>query len=292
MDSYTSGQGHSPENVVLVDNFTGTAAEKIQAAIDFAANNNKKTVLASDHDYYITSTIIVRKGVLLQGGQQTSYTIGANLRGFEIQQDASLVGASINVDPIAYNKEAVYLDGSQKFYNTWNRTILRDLVILNWSGGHTGTGLKLFSGTPEAEISFVDFENIKIVGFDKGIHLQARKITSGRTWINANRFTNLSLDDCVDMITIDSGVTVPNECSGNLFSNLQIQPSSYTKNILQVSGMYNRFDGMLWDISEIKHSNPIVTMTKNSSYNIVDIPSLPSNRYVNNGSPNNKLTSI
>ena len=49
---------------------------------------------------------------------------------------------------------------------------------------------------------------------------------------------------------------------GNLFPNLQIQPSTYTKNILRVSGMYNRFDGMLWDIYQIKHSNPIVTMVQ------------------------------
>ena len=63
------------------------------------------------------------------------------------------------------------------------------------------------------------------------------------------------------MIYMDSHSTIPNEASGNQFTNLQIQPSSKTKSILTVSGQHNEFHGMLWDLNQINHGNTIVELT-------------------------------
>lgn len=78
---------------VYVEDFTGnTPQEKIQAAIDFAFQNARKTVIASDKDYYMMGTVIIKQGVKLQGSYGTRFVIGANVRGFELQKGCFFVG--------------------------------------------------------------------------------------------------------------------------------------------------------------------------------------------------------
>ncbi|WP_347549063.1 hypothetical protein ABFG93_16275 [Pseudalkalibacillus hwajinpoensis] len=113
---------------------------------------------------------------------------------------------------------------------------------------------------PGHEISFVTFENVKVVGFNTGVYLIALKPQSGYSYINANSFDKLVIDDCVNCIRLISAETVPNECSGNTFKSLQIQTSTAT-NILITNGQYNEFDGMVWDLSNIPHNRSIVQLT-------------------------------
>lgn len=125
---------------VYVEDFSGTTPQaKIQAAIDFASQNARKTVIAADKDYYITGTVIIKQGVKLQGSYGTRFVIGANVRGFELQKDASFWDASIMVDYNGYTKEVIYLDGKYNYYNTWNNTSLKNLILLNWTGTVSGT---------------------------------------------------------------------------------------------------------------------------------------------------------
>jgi hypothetical protein len=161
------------------------------------------------------------------------------------------------------------------------------LVILNWTGVVSGTGIHLYSGGPQHEISFVEFEGIKIVGFAKGIHLKAVRPASGMAWVNANRFVNISLEDCVENIILEGSETIPHECSGNMFYGLQIQPSKATKTIATVQGQYNKFEGMCWDIFEIKHNNPIFEFKPESNYNELSMKSIPSHRISNRGKRQN-----
>ncbi|MFE4425934.1 hypothetical protein ACFRH9_02390 [Peribacillus butanolivorans] len=272
---------------IYVEDFKGdNDSAKIQAAIDKAKSNKIKTVMLDDRKYKITSPIIVRKGVKLLFGYGTQFIVEGNFRVLELEQNASIEGAYVAINDTKFNSEVIYLDGKYKYYNTWNKTQVKDVNIVNWSESNQGTGISLYAGGKEHEISFVNFENVKVAGMETGVKLIAEKPPSGKAWINANRFMNLSLEDCVNMIYMDSSLTIPNETSGNQFTNLQIQPSSKTKSILKVSGQYNKFEGMLWDLDQITLQNAVIELTDKSMGTTIDIPSLPMSRISDTGQAN------
>jgi len=280
-------------NIVYAEDFAGsTAQSKIQAAINFAFQNNKKTVIAANKDYYMTGNVIIKQGVKLQGSYGTRFIIGANVRGFELERDASLWNARIMVDYKGYTKEVIYLDGKHKYYNTWHNTSLNNIVIVNWSGTVSGTGIHLYSGGSGHEISFVNFMDIKIVGFARGLYLKAVKPASGFAYVNANRFDKISLDDCIDNIILEGSETIPNECSGNSFTNLQIQPTPNTKRIMTIQGQINKVDGICWDLEQIQHSDPIFIFKAESNYNYLDMRTIPANRILNSGKSGNRFETL
>ncbi|MDA2093480.1 hypothetical protein PDN23_12640 [Bacillus cereus] len=272
---------------LYVENFKGeNDSIKIQSAINKAESSKIKTVLLDDKKYKITSPIIVKKGVKLLFGYGSQFVVEGNFRVLELENNASIEGAYIAIDDPKFSSEVIYLDGKNKYYNTWNKTQIKDINIINWTETNKGTGISLYSAGKENEISFVNFENIKIVGMETGLKLVAKKPSTGQAWINANRFMNFSLEDCVNMIYMDSQVTTPNEISGNQFTNLQIQPSNKTKSIIKVSGQYNEFHGMVWDLNKIKHENELIELTDKSMNTVIEMSSVPANRVLDSGKSN------
>ncbi len=272
---------------LYVENFKGeNDSIKIQSAINKAESSKIKTVLLDDKKYKITSPIIVKKGVKLLFGYGSQFVVEGNFRVLELENNASIEGAYIAIDDPKFNSEVIYLDGKNKYYNTWNKTQIKDINIINLTETNKGTGISLYSAGKENEISFVNFENIKIVGMETGLKLVAKKPSTGQAWINANRFMNFSLEDCVNMIYMDSQVTTPNEISGNQFTNLQIQPSNKTKSIIKVSGQYNEFHGMVWDLQKISHENELIELTDKSMNTMIEMFSVPANRILDSGKSN------
>ncbi|MFZ3195530.1 MAG: hypothetical protein WA181_04920, partial [Bacillus mycoides] len=272
---------------LFVEDFKGkNDSNKIQAAINKAESSKIKTVLLDDKKYKITSPIIVKQGVKLLFGYGTQFVVEGNFRVLELEKNASIEGAYIAIDDPKFNSEVIYLDGKNKYYNTWNKTQVKDINIINWTETNKGTGISLYSGGKENEISFVNFENIKVAGMETGLKLVAKKPKAGHSWINANRFMNFSLEDCVNMIYMDSNLTTPNEISGNQFTNLQMQPSSKTKNILRVSGQHNEFNAMVWDLNKINHENELIELTDKSMNTVIDITSVPTSRVLDSGKAN------
>ncbi|WP_053415925.1 pyocin knob domain-containing protein [Viridibacillus arvi] len=275
---------------VFVSDFTGaTDAIKIQAALDFAFANKQKVVIAEERKYQLNATIKIREGVELRGERATHYSLDANLRGFELEQGASFCGGTISIGINNYAKEVVYLDGKYRYDSTSAKTVIRDLVMWNWTSTTSGIGLSLFSGGDTHQIQFLNIERLVIWNFDIGIKLKATEPTKGQTWINANRFDKITLSECNEMIVIESNTSVPFECSGNIFSNLQIQPGTSTKQILKISGMGNSFTGVLWDTQLIQHTGPIAEFTSTSSMNNINMMFFPEERYVNNGENSNRV---
>jgi hypothetical protein len=274
---------------INVDNFSGVNdVATIQAAIDYAfVNNDSKTVLLSDRDYIITGKIIIKQGVKLLFGYGTRFVVYGNFRVIELHRNSSLEGAYIAIDDVNFNSPIIFLDGKYKYYNTWHKTVIRDINIVNWSGSHKGTGVYLYCNGTGHEISFVNFDNINLAGLGTGIQLQSIKPSTGYSWVNANRFNNVSIDDCLQGIIINSNETIPNECSGNQFTNMQIQPSLKTTKLITISGQYNEFHGMAWDIGLVSN-NILVEFTSKSSYNTLDIKSIPGSRIADNGQNNKK----
>ncbi|HEK9099861.1 TPA: hypothetical protein SUB30_001127 [Bacillus pseudomycoides] len=284
---YQNHSNSDRKEKVYVEDFKGTNdSDKIQSAINKAKDNKIKTVLLDDKKYKITSPIVVKQGVKLLFGYGTQFIVDGNFRVIEIEKNASIEGAYIAIDDANFNSEVIYLDGKHKYYNTWNKTYIKDINIINWSETNKGTGISLYAGGREHEISFVNFENVKVVGMKNGVKLKVDRPNSGDAWINANRFLNFSLEDCVNMIYMDSHSTIPNEASGNQFTNLQIQPSSKTKSVLKVSGQHNEFHGMVWDLNQIKHENAIIELTDKSMDTTIDLSSVPTSRTSDRGQAN------
>ncbi|MFJ8353814.1 hypothetical protein [Bacillus paramycoides] len=284
---YYTKESLAKNDKLYVEDFKGNNdSNKIQSAINKAESSKIKTVLLDDKKYKITSPIIVKKGVKLLFGYGTQFVVEGNFRVLELEKNASIEGAYIAIDDPKFNSEVIHLDGKNKYYNTWHKTQIKDINIINWTETNKGTGISLYSGGKENEISFINFENIKVVGMEIGIKLVAKKPNSGHAWINANRFMNFSLEDCVDMIYMDSHVTTPNEISGNQFTNLQIQPSNKTKSIVRVSGQHNEFNGMVWDLNKINHENELIELTDKSMDTVINITSVPTSRVLDSGKAN------
>ncbi|MGG3600773.1 hypothetical protein ABES30_27315 [Bacillus anthracis] len=284
---YNKKAGLAQNDKVYVEDFKGkNDSNKIQSAINKAESSKIKTVLLDDKKYKITSPIVVKQGVKLLFGYGTQFVVEGNFKVLELEKNASIEGTYIAIDDPTFNSEVIYLDGKNKYYNTWHKTQVKDINIINWTETNKGTGISLYSGGQENEISFINFENIKVVGMETGVKLVAKKPQFGHAWINANRFMNFSLEDCVNMIYMDSNVTTPNEISGNQFTNLQIQPSNKTKSIVKVSGQHNEFHGMVWDLQKINYENELIELTDKSMNTLIKMSSVPENRILDGGKAN------
>ncbi|MDA1848005.1 hypothetical protein PDL09_12480 [Bacillus cereus] len=284
---YNQKDGLAKNDKVYVEDFKGkNDTNKIQSAINKAESSKIKTVLLDDKKYKITSPIVVKQGVKLLFGYGTQFVVEGNFKVLELEKNASIEGAYIAIDDPTFNSEVIYLDGKNKYYNTWHKTQVKDINIINWTETNKGTGISLYSGGQENEISFINFENIKVVGMETGVKLVAKKPQFGHAWINANRFMNFSLEDCVNMIYMDSNVTTPNEISGNQFTNLQIQPSNKTKSIVKVSGQHNEFHGIVWDLQKINYENELIELTDKSMNTLIKMSSVPENRILDGGKAN------
>jgi hypothetical protein len=279
------------QTIVYADNYTGTSdSDKIQKAIDFAAQKgNPKTVLLADRDYSLTKPIVIKTGVKLVSSHGTRLVVDANFRVLELQRNASLIDAYIAINAEAFNSDVIYLDGAQKYYNSWNKTKVEDINIVNWTGSHKGNGISLNAAKKGDEISFVKFENIKIAGMGTAIKLTAAKPSGGYAYINANSFNNIIIDDVVSGIILSSSETVPNEASGNTFTNIQFQLSSATKEAIRVTGQYNRFEGMIWDTQTLSTKAPVINLTNQSSYSDVSLRGSLRSNHVSNAGNNNKV---
>jgi hypothetical protein len=277
--------------MIYVDDYTGiNDSEKVQKAIDFAAQKgNPKTVLLADRDYSLTKPIVIKQGVCLTASYGTRLVVDANFRVFEIQKNAALIDAYIAIDTTKFDSEVIYLNGEQKFYNSWYKTKIRDINIVNWAESHKGTGISLYAGGKGHEISFVTFENIRMAGLGTAIKAEAVKPASGFAYINANHFDNIVIDDAVNGIILNSSETVPNEVSGNTFTNIQVQLSAATREVIRVTGQYNWFEGMVWDSQVLAVKSPIVNLASQSSYNELKMRGdLRADHYSNAGR-NNKV---
>ena len=260
------GRGRKMEHLIYVDDFSGgNDSDKIQKAIDFAAvKGNPKTVILSDRDYVTTKSIIIKKGVNLKGTYGSRLVIYGNFKVVELQQNASINDLYIAIDDAAFNSDVIFLNGKYKYYNSWNRSEIKNINIVNWATPK-GNGITMYSNGSGHEISFLKVSNVKVANMGTAINLKAVKPSSGFSYVNANSFDNIVIDACVNGIHLNSGNTIPNEVSGNTFTNLQIQLASYTKSVFNVTGQFNVFEGMIWDIHVLSTTSPIINLLAASS---------------------------
>jgi len=262
-------------------------SQSIQEAINYSHDSKiGKVKLLGNKIYILKKGLVLNEGVELEFGQNTRLRIEGNFRAINVKKNASISNGILEIMDADFESDVIYLDGSQKIWS-WDRTQIKNVTILNITGAHKGTGIHLYAGGPGHFISFVNFSDIKIAGFHTGVKLEADhpKDSNKYSFVNGNRFINLTLDDCISCIDIDSSMSVPNESSGNDFSGLQIQISKYTKEVIKVSGSDNKFEGLIWDVQIVKGDKPIIKFTKESTRNIL-YSNIGSNYILDNGENN------
>lgn len=248
-------------------------AKVIQQAINDSFINKEGLVkLPGNKKYVIRSGIVIKEGVTLELGLNTKILIDGNFKAIQLEKNASIINGTIEVINPTFQSEVIFIEGKYKFWS-WERTEVTNVSIINSSGSHKGSALSLYAMGDESFISFVNFVNNKVAGFYNGIHIvvEPRGNSKGKSWINGNRFVNMTLDDCVNYIVIDSSVSIPNESSGNQFTGLQIQLSKISETIMKVSGSYNTFQGMVWDQHLLNNPDKVVQFTQESSNNHLDM---------------------
>ncbi|MBD7908746.1 hypothetical protein [Sporosarcina gallistercoris] len=281
------------EDTVAVEDFitnesgqTEDYSKAIQQAIDFCASQKKEKVkLRANKVYTIKSGFTVKKGVELEFGTNSVLAVKGNYRVLTVEKDSVIRNGTIQIMDPVFQSEVIFLKGNDQ-YDASNKTRVENMTIINKSKSNKGTGLSLYAKGKWHNISFVQFENISIVGFKTAIQLKAENPGAGTySWINANRFGNMTIDDCVIGIHIIGSITIPNESSGNLFTGLQVQLTERSKRLVQADSSYNKFDGMVWDAQRVIGSEPLVVFSAKTENNKLDM-NVAANRISDKGRDN------
>lgn len=246
-------------------------SKAIQRAIDYSHTEKiGKVKLVGNKNYILKKGLILKEEVELELGQSTRLFIDGDFRVIEVEKDASITNGIFEITNKNFDSEVIYLDGKQKFWS-WERTRINNVAIINSSGSKKGTGISLFSRGADQFISFVNFQNINISGLKTGVRMEAKpppKDEKGYSFINGNRFTNLTLDGCINCIDIIGSITVPNECSGNEFKGIQVQTTKDTESVFKVNGSDNQIEAMIWDVHLLGDRNRnLISFTSQSTGN-------------------------
>lgn len=292
---FTDDKSRESEEYVSASDFGANGedleddADAIQKAIDFSHSSKiGKVILTGNHHYVIKSGLHLKEGVELELGQNTKIYVEGNFRAIELEKNASITNGIIEVTNSEFDSEVIYLDGKERFWSA-ERTRVHNVAILNSSGSNKGKAINLYAKGPNHFISFVNFSELNIAGFEYGIFLKSEKPAGEEySFINGNRFINITLDDCLTSIAIDSSISVPNESTGNQFKGIQVQLTKKTEKAIYVSGSDNYFEAMIWDPHEIDQTSSLIEFTSESMRSFL-LTNLESD-YIEDNGESNKLT--
>lgn len=271
---FSGSADHEREGFVNAADFGAVAGDEnddagaIQKAVDYSAEHNIGTVKVTGAERYrVADEVVVKQGVEIEFGRNTVVEVVGDFTVFTLEKNASMINGVIEISDPSFRSNVIRLDGEEQFWS-WETTQVQGMTLINTSGENHGTGIQIAADQTNEYVSFVDFDSITIVGFNRGIHLTAAPSDGEPNFVNGNRFTDMTLEDCVECIVMEGAVTVPNEVSGNQFTNMQIQPTEKTESIMIVSGTNNYFQGMIWDVQLLSSNQPL-TLTDQSSGNTI-----------------------
>ncbi|QHA93644.1 glycosyl hydrolase family 28-related protein [Bacillus sp. N1-1] len=262
-------------------------SKAIQEAIDYAQESAVGSVhLTGNRNYLIKSGLTLKEGTELKLDRNSKILVDGNFRVVTLEKSSSISGGTIEVVNPIFQSDVLYLDGKYEYYGIWNTTQVNNVRLINSSGSLKGTALSLFAGGSSHQITFVNFDTIGISGFETGLKLETVDPGDGSySWINGNTFENFSMEQCLTFIELIGDVTVPNESSGNVFENLQIQLGTKTENVLVVDGSANTFEGVIWDTQLLSQQAPVIRLSEQSKGNQV-MTNLESSYIEDNGIQN------
>jgi hypothetical protein len=262
----------------------------IQAAIDYSYENDKLPIQLLGKTYILKQGLQLKEGIALEMGMATKLLVEGNFNVLELEPKTSVTNGTIEINTPKFQSVAIYVSGKDQVWTT-ERIHIENVTLYNSSGTNYGKGISFTAGASGEFISFVNVAGVNVSGFHTAVHLQVAPPKKGKDYnfINGNRFINMTLDDCIVCIHFNSTATIPNEASGNMFENLQIQLTERTDKAMIISGSNNTIQGMIWDASFIKDSHTLINLTDESSGNLVKI-NLPKDRVSDKGQGNHYST--
>jgi hypothetical protein len=232
----------------------------INNAINYASTAGRNKVFVPDGTYSIKNTVIIKSGIQLELSPGAVLKAGADVNIVQLKPHSKLTGGAIDTSAITFTKACIYLNGNDVFkllndHVYCNGTVLKgkdhEYTDHNW----TGKGIHLYSGKGSnfdpSYVSFVRFMQMGIFNFEYGILLETdTTITqeSDMAWVNGNSFDQINMMNCLKPITLIGMGDIPRDCTGNQFSNMQVQINSYSDYAIYCEGGWNKFDGMWWDL--------------------------------------------
>ncbi|WP_232324877.1 glycosyl hydrolase family 28-related protein [Halobacillus mangrovi] len=259
----------------------------IQAAIDSSYENDNLPVQLLGKTYILKQGLRLKEGVSLEMGVATKILVEGNFNVLELERKTSITNGTIEITTPEFQSAVIHVSGKEQVWTT-ERIQLENVTLYNSSGSNRGKGIYFSADTSDEFISFVNVSGVNVSGFHTAVHLQATppEKEEEHNFVNGNRFVNMTLDDCVVCIRLDSDVTIPNEVSGNMFDNLQIQLTERTDKAVILSGTNNTLEGMIWDASIIEDAHPLIEGTEPSYGNFIRM-NLPKDRFLDKGQGNN-----
>lgn len=264
----------------------------IQAAIDYSYKHEKLPVKLLGNSYLLKRGIRLKEGVTLEMGMATKLLAEGDFNVLEAEQKTAIKNGTIEITNPEFRGAAIYVSGKEQIW-TADRILIENVTLYNSSGSNRGEGILFNAGRSGEFISFVNVSGMNVSGFHTAVLLQAAPPEGGEDYnfINGNRFINMTVDDCIVCIHVKSDVTVPNEVSGNMFENLQIQLTEQTDKAVILSGSNNIIEGMVWDAHLLKDSQPLIELTGKSSGNLLKL-NLSKDRVMDEGRDNHFSTPI
>jgi DNA-binding FrmR family transcriptional regulator len=252
----------------------------INSAIALAKSSGKTQVFVPDGEYNIESTIIVDRGIHLDLSPGATLKAMRDINVVQLKPDSKITGGTIDTSAITFTQACIYLNGNDIFkllndHVYGNGTILKgrdhEYTDHNW----TGKGIHLYSGKgvsgDPSYVSFVRFMQMGIFNFEYGILLETDETISTNdemAWVNGNSFDQINMMNCLKAITLIGLGDIPRDCTGNQFSNMQVQVNAYSDYAIHCEGGWNKFEGMWWDLHRCP--NKAFIFGPNSRFNRIE----------------------
>lgn len=276
LSEYISSQEDcAPENSVHIDCFGAVpnsgndSSLAIQQAINYCVANRISTVrITGVNTYKIVKPIIIKSNVRLELDPTVTLQIDGDFNVFELQQNASITGGTVQVINPVFQSAVIYVSGSQQI-EVPNHSLISNINIINATSSYKGKAIHFYCQKAWDYISFFQVNFIQIKNFQTAIHLKTEYIDDINTpcWINANVFQSIFIDGCQYGIEVDGNSDLPNESSGNTFHDIQVQCRQQTKKVIRCTGAYNTFDCMIWDTYRMSSEQIVIEFSSNSHRN-------------------------
>jgi len=191
--------------------------------------------LKTNGKYKITSTLELNSQTKIKANG-AQLIIQANVDGVIIPKNAEVSDLKIKSGIVGYSKSLILLDGQSGFDVSATGSI--DNIILEGDSAYLANGISAIDNGVRSVVAYFKGENISFIRLNHGILFENEHPSS---WYNGNNFDGLNMYDCKHFITLDGVV------DGNVFDNMQIQPSGRTETALKCNGNNNHFGITLWD---------------------------------------------
>lgn len=261
-----NGQAIAPKSVNSVryaNQYDGAdAGAKIAAAIaDLPSTGGTVDARGLVGNQTVSSTVAVgtaSKPVTLILDHATTYIpASAALDMFSIGPNGKVDGLSADVSGVTYTGKAVKFVGA---FSDGMRGSLENFLIVG--GGTGGTAVALVSSSSN-QIVFVGVRHGRIVGFGKGLDLDAQGTSM---YVNANIFDDVEIKDAVVAIRLNAATGL--QTSGNQFSNINLQYGPDCTDAIVGSGLGEISDNMfvntnIWDYALATSINFASTAIRN-----------------------------